>query len=173
MRRGHRSQVEALLRQRGEELLATHGYELVDVSYAGRGRRGELTFLIDKPGGVTADDCQDMSRHLSVLLDSLAPVPGRYNLIVSSPGIERPLTRPDHYERFAGKLADVTVLGPDGKRRTLQGRLRGLREQQYVLLEREGEVQEISLEAIAQARLAFDWEEELAAVRKRRGKQAK
>ncbi|MFQ6133080.1 MAG: ribosome maturation factor RimP [Armatimonadota bacterium] len=170
MRKSERLRVESLLRERGEELLEAHGYELVDVSYAGRGRRGELTFLIDKPEGVTADDCQDMSRQLSVLLDALDPLPGSYHLIVSSPGIERPLTKPEHYERFAGRLADVTITDTEGKRRTLRGRLGGLREQ-YVILERDGEAQEIALEAIAQARLAFDWEQEAAAARERGGQQ--
>jgi len=163
--------VEALLRERGESLLAAHGYELVDVSYGGRGRRGEITFLIDKPEGVTADDCQDMARHLSLLLDALDPVAGSYHLIVSSPGIERPLTRPEHYERFAGTLADVAITDPDGKRRTVRGRLRGLR-QQHVLLEHSGQVEQIGLDAIAEARLAFDWEQEQAAARKHHGKGA-
>ena len=153
--------IEASVGSEIEQMLTQRGYELVDIKYSGGRRRGSLTIFIDKPGGVTMDDCQEMSRHIGLLMDALDPIPTRYDLIVSSPGIERPLTKPEHYERFKGKLAAVRVAEPDGRRRTLKGRLSGRRADD-ILLEVAGEVVQVAFACIERANLVFDWDEERA-----------
>jgi len=76
--------------------------------------------------GMTVDDCADISRALSALLDVEDPLPGAYNLEVSSPGIDRPLTRRDDFARFAGFEAKVELSAPVAGRKRFRGRLKGI-----------------------------------------------
>lgn len=153
--------IEASIARSIEELLGQYGYELADLKYAPGRRRTSLTVYIDKPDGVTTQDCAAMSKQISLLLDALDLIPSRYDLIVSSPGIERALTKPEHYERFRGRLAAVRVAEADGTRRTLQGRLAG-RHGDEILLEADGEVVHLRMACVEQAHLVFDWDEERA-----------
>ena len=153
--------IEASVHGGIEELLEKHGYELVDVKYSAGRRRASLTVFIDRPDGVTTQDCEAMSKQIGLVLDALDPIQPRYDLIVSSPGIERPLTKPEHYERFKGRLAAVRVAEPDGRRRTLQGRLAGCQEDD-ILLEVDGEAVTVPIACVEQAHLVFDWDEERA-----------
>ena len=88
------------------------------MSLARQWGRTVLRVLIDKPDGVTVDDCVRLSEALNDPLDELDPVSGSYGLEVSSPGIERPLLRQADFERFSGRRAEVRTVGPvDGRRR--------------------------------------------------------
>ena len=135
-----------------ERMLGDYGYELVDVSYKGQ----LLSVYIDKPGGVSLADCQEIAEPLSVLLDLLDPIPQSYQLVVSSPGVERPLTRDNDFERFAGKAAAVTYSDEGGKT-TREGILLGLADDN-VLLEMVGEVVRIPLCEIDGAHLVYDFD---------------
>jgi ribosome maturation factor RimP len=105
-------------RQLVEPLLESLGFELVDCEYAGAGGRGVLRFYIDKPGGVSVDDCATVSRQVSALLDVEDVVPSRYYLEVSSPGLERPVRKPRDFERFIGRRLRIRTRRPvDGRRR--------------------------------------------------------
>jgi len=75
------------------------------------GRKGHLCLYIDKPGGVTISDCEALSRDLSDLLDAYDPIPQSYILEVSSPGVERPLTRESDFQRFQGEMVKVYTPG--------------------------------------------------------------
>ncbi|MGD8237248.1 MAG: ribosome maturation factor RimP [Armatimonadota bacterium] len=156
--------IEATIAGSIEELLGEHGYELVELKYSAGRRRASLTVFIDKPDGVTTQDCETMSRQIGLLMDALDPIARRYDLIVSSPGIERPLRKPEHYDRFRGKLAAVRIAEPDGRRRTLQGRLAGFQGQD-VLLEVDGQVLQIPVACVEDAHLVFDWDAERARVK--------
>jgi len=88
------------------------GLELFDVELKGSGRSHYLRVYIDRPGkpavpdqaeGVTLEDCENVSREMSALLDAEDPIPGTYSLEVSSPGVERPLKRWKDWERFVGQ----------------------------------------------------------------------
>jgi ribosome maturation factor RimP len=115
-----------------EERVARLGFELVDAVWAGTAGRPILRVRIDVPeeragGGVTVQDCADVSRALEAWLDRLGAMPERYVLEVSSPGVERPLTRPKDWTRFAGQ--QVAVKGAEllaGRARRLEGELLGL-----------------------------------------------
>src|SRR5690554_2185188 len=100
-----------------EQLAAPLRLEIVDVEFRREPGGRVLRVFIDKPGGVTLDDCQALSRRLSAKLDEVDPIEESYNLEVSSPGIERPLTKPKDYIRFAGHRVHVRTYGPvDGRR---------------------------------------------------------
>ncbi len=100
------------------------GYECVKLEVVGRTSSPVVRLYIDRPGGVTIRDCTRVSRALGVLLDEADPFPGRYLLEVSSPGIDRPLVRPEHFARFVGDEARVTVRDDAGGRTTYTGTIR-------------------------------------------------
>lgn len=156
--------VDAELEGRVEAL----GFELVEVTWGGSARRPILRLRVDRPdskpgSGVTVDDCARVSRALEAWLDELEEVPERYVLEVSSPGVERPLSRTRDWERFAGQEVSVKgtrALGPGGSR--IQGVLVGWVEgPQGPLVQvrlKDGEVVSIERDAIAEARLVYRWE---------------
>src|SRR5438105_9598089 len=90
-----------------EPTLTLRGYELYDLALTGSGGHTTLRVRIDRPEGVTLDDCERVSKSLSALLDQADPLPTRYDLEVSSPGAERPLRSLDEYRRFIGRRANV------------------------------------------------------------------
>lgn len=140
-----------------EQMLQDNGFELVDIRYGGTKRNPVLTIMVDKPGGVTADDCAEMSPRLSLLLDVIDPIPASYQLIVSSPGIERPLTKPEHFRRFAGEQAAIRWRDNAGKPQTVQGVLEAGAEG-LVRVTGDGETREFRLEDVEEAHLVCDWE---------------
>lgn len=101
------------------------GFELVRLSYGGG--RPVLQVMAERPdGSMSVDDCAALSRALSDVLDAEDPIPGEYSLEVSSPGIDRPLTRPKDYTRWSGFDAKVALAVPLAGRKRFQGRLEGL-----------------------------------------------
>jgi len=99
-----------------EAPLAALGYELVDLDLR-MGRNGLLRLYIDREGGVTLDDCEHVSRQISAFLDVEDPMPGRYVLEVSSPGIERRLRTVEHFRRFVNEEVKIQLARPqDGRR---------------------------------------------------------
>jgi ribosome maturation factor RimP len=113
----------AALMEVAERTLAGMGFELVDARASGRGRH--LAVFIDRPaGGITVDDCAEVSRQLSRVFEVEGIDYDR--LEVSSPGLDRPLRRPADFERFAGRRVDVKMRTPDASgRRRFAGLLRG------------------------------------------------
>jgi ribosome maturation factor RimP len=127
-----KEQVTEKTRQIAEPVLANEGLELVDVVYGREGDRWVLRLIIDKPGsspghGVDLEDCQRASRSVETALEVADVVPHTYSLEVSSPGIERPLTRPEHFQRFLGHKVQIKTFGPlfDPPRKNFSGTLVG------------------------------------------------
>ena len=105
-----------------EKELGGLGFELVKADISSQGRRRILRLYIDRAEtGVTIDDCVHVSRALGLVLDDLDIMSGPYNLEVSSPGMNRALTRPEHYKRFAGREIKIEYFGGDGEKRTVIG----------------------------------------------------
>lgn len=131
------------------------GYELVRVRLAGGGRP-VLQVMAERADGapMTVDDCAEISQGLSALLDAEDPIAGAYTLEVSSPGIDRPLTRPRDFERFAGFEARIETREAVGGRRRFTGRLRGLERGMVSIDVAEGTMQ-VPFDAIARARLVL------------------
>ena len=98
-------------------ILDAKGFELVDVEYVKEGQDYFLRAYIDKPGGITIDDCVAVSREMNVLLDELDYVDGAYTFEVSSPGLGRPLKKPRDYERSMGEEVEIrTYKAMDGSK---------------------------------------------------------
>jgi len=132
-----------------EPILAGMGFELVDMQVSNRGRF--LRIFMDKPGGITVDECAAVSRHLSRLFEVEGIDYDR--LEVSSPGMDRPLRRPADFERFLGHRVDVRMRLADATgRRRYVGVLRGI-EGATATVEVDGAAVVLQLEGMDRARL--------------------
>ena len=85
------------------------GYELLHIEHDSQQKNNILRFYIDAPGGIQLDDCETVSRHLSAILDVEDPVDMKYLLEVSSPGLDRPLVKPEHFKQFIGEQARIIM----------------------------------------------------------------
>jgi ribosome maturation factor RimP len=129
------------------------GYELVGVEYFSRGAGGfVLRVYIDHEKGITLDDCSAVSHQLSGVLDVEDPLPGHYDLEVSSPGLDRPLFTAEHFERFRGHMARLKLAEKLEGRRNFSGVIADVREGE-VLLTADGENRAFPLSMIESAHL--------------------
>ncbi len=106
-----------------EPTVESLGYELSDLEVRIGGRHGALRVFIDKPDGIGLADCEKVSRAISALLDVEDPLPGQYDLEVSSPGLDRKLTKVEHFQRFEGETVKVQMRFPIEGRRRFRGTL--------------------------------------------------
>jgi len=138
-----------------EPTLTAMGYELVRVMSTG-GQRPTLQIMAERHdrAGMTVDDCAEISRAVSALLDVENPIQGAYQLEVSSPGIDRPLIKPEDFDRFAGFEAKLETDRPIEGQRKFRGRLLGVVDEAVRLTLPEGERQ-IPLGAIRKAKLVL------------------
>jgi ribosome maturation factor RimP len=135
------------VREIAERVAASSGLEVVNVELRGGGKARMLRIVIDKPAGVTHEDCANLSREVSTILDVEDVVPGSsYLLEVSSPGLDRDLFRPADYERFTGSLVKLTTRQPVNGNRHFEGRLESFRDGRLTLalsaLRKKGKVAE-------------------------------
>ena len=128
------------------------GYELVDLEVRLGGSGGMVRLFIDKPEGIGLEDCEKVSRAVSALLDVEDPVPGNYNLEVSSPGLDRKLTKVEHFQRFAGETVKVQMRFPIEGRRRFRGTLVSS-DDENIVVEVDGESFSLPLKTIDTARL--------------------
>src|SRR6266568_2433904 len=112
------------VREIAERVAASSGLEVVEVELRGGGKARMLRIVIDKPAGVTHEDCANLSQEVGTILDVEDAVPGGpYTLEVSSPGLDRKLVRPVDYERSIGKLVKLTTREAIEGNRHFEGRL--------------------------------------------------
>jgi len=112
-----------------DRVAVSSGLEVVDVELWGGGKARMVRIFIDKPGGVTHDDCSKFSREIGTIFDVEDAVPGgSYTLEVSSPGLDRKLTKPTEFERFSGSLVKLMTRNPINGNRHFEGRLEWLGE---------------------------------------------
>lgn len=128
------------------------GYELIDVEIVGRGSDAVLRVYIDAPGGITVDDCAQASRQISAVLDLEDPIAGQYALEVSSPGLDRPLVKAEHFERVIGQKVKVTMRDYHMGRRRFAGELTGVTDK-LAQVDVDGEVYELPIDDMDRARL--------------------
>ncbi|OPX46218.1 ribosome maturation factor RimP [Ruminiclostridium hungatei] len=108
-------------------------YELVDVEFIKEGANWYLRIYIDKPGGISIDDCQAVSEQMSGILDKKDPIEQSYYLEVSSPGLERPLKTERDFVKYKGELVEVKVFQPIDGKKVFEGQLVGLIENKIVI----------------------------------------
>jgi ribosome maturation factor RimP len=146
--------------------------ELVHVEIAGPENGPIVRVFIDKPEGVTHEDCANMSLHLGTILDVEDFIHSAYTLEVSSPGIERGLYRLQDYERFAGQLAKMkTRLAINGQR-NFRGRIIGVEENEVIFDDKTNGKVRIPFDSIARANLEIDVEEEFRRAKEREAAEA-
>jgi len=128
------------------------GYELTDLEVRLSGKGGLLRLTIDKPDGIDLDDCEKVSHAVGALLDVEDPVPSDYNLEVSSPGLDRKLTKIEHFQRFEGETLKVTMRFPIEGRRRFRGILVSS-DDENIVVEVDGESHSLPLAMLDTARL--------------------
>src|SRR3954464_12514072 len=143
------------LAQQIEPEVKSLGYELVRVAMIGGTSDPTLQVMAERPDTRQLDlsDCEAISRRLSDWLDSNDPIEGGFRLEVSSPGIDRPLTRPRDFSDWAGHEARITLAEPRDGRKQFNGTLQGLDGEDVKLTDKEGRTHVLPLSAIASAKL--------------------
>lgn len=144
-----RERLTALL----EPVIADLGYELLLLEFNPHKGSATLRLFIDSPEGIDVDDCARVSREVAATLDVEDPIPQSYQLEVSSPGMDRPLVKPEHFRRYRGEQVRVETLAPvAGNRRRFRGKLLDATEHDVMLQLPEGPVT-LALADIERARL--------------------
>ena len=143
-----------------QDVVEGQGYEFVDAEFKGAGKNSVLRIFIDAPAGISHRDCELVSEQVGTVLDVEDLIPFSYTLEVSSPGLDRKLFKESDYTRFSGKLARIQTRIPLRQQRVFRGRLQGLHDGNVRLELPKGDLLDIPLDVIHEARLEFDWNEE-------------
>ncbi len=116
--------VKDIARTLAEQALTPEGYEVVDVQFKSERGQWNLNIFIDKPGGVTLEDCEKATHLLDPLLDAEPDIAGKHDyLIISSPGLDRPIKTDRDFQRNLGRLLDVKLFSPLDKKKEFTGTL--------------------------------------------------
>ena len=152
------------LRAIAKRVAASRGLEIWDLQSRREAIGHVVRVFIDRPGpaatpeeSVSIEDCEQVNRELSTILDVEDPLPFAYTLEVSSPGLDRPLRDAGDYRRFAGRLAKIVVSEPVDNQKAFQGRLRGLEENDVLLEAPNGRVHRLPMRLIARGRLDVEF----------------
>lgn len=116
-----RDDYEAMAEKLIMPIIESNGYELVDIEYVKEGQNNYLRAYIDKPGGITVDDCEVVSRAFSDKLDENDFIEDSYIMEISSPGLDRPLKKDKDFERNMGKLVEIRTYRPIEKQKEFCG----------------------------------------------------
>lgn len=149
------------VQQIAEQVAIDHGLELVHAEVAGPENKPIVRVFIDKPQGVTHEDCSEVSLHLGTILDVEDFIHSSYTLEVSSPGLERGLYRRADFERFSGSLARMKTRQPIQGQRNFRGRLLGVDGDEVLFEDRTNGQVRVPLNVIAKANIEVDVSEEL------------
>lgn len=144
-----------------QPLVEELGYEFVGLEYSGAPKNAVLRIYIDQEGGIDLDDCSRVSREVAALLDVEDPIRGRYNLEISSPGLDRPLFTPEQFSRFAGEKVTINLFAPEDGRRKFSGRILGAGGE-TIRLDVEGTEVSLEFTNVAKARLVPDYDKLMA-----------
>jgi len=165
------SSVEERVREITERVVAEQGLELVHAEVGASGRAAVVRVFIDKPGGVTHEDCAAVSLHLGTVLDVEDFIHSAYTLEVSSPGLERGLYKRADYERFTGQMAKMKSREAVNGQRNFRGRILGVEGDDVLFDDKtSGEVR-VPLASIVKANLEIDVEEEFRRAQERERQQ--
>ena len=144
-----------------QPLIEDLGYEFVGLEQSSNPKNPALVIYIDRPEGIAIEDCETVSREVAALLDVEDPIPGHYNLEVSSPGLDRPLFTAEQFTRFAGELARVTVYAPVDGRRKFKGAILEA-DESTVMIDQDGTAVVLDMNNVVKARLVPDYDAILA-----------
>jgi len=153
MKSAYQQELEARLTALVEPAVVEAGAELVELQFVPRRSSALLRVLVDKVGGITLDQCAELSHRLSFLLEATDPIEGRYTLEVSSPGLDRPLTTAADFRRKVGETVRVT-LNVAARSREVIGEIIAMEDNRLTLQTDEGERQ-FALDEVKQAKIIF------------------
>lgn len=139
-----------------EPVIEGLGYECVGIEYNPHPKHGLLRIYIDRPEGIVLDDCSKVSHQVSGLLDVEDPIPGEYQLEISSPGADRPLFKKSHFQRFIGKTVRVQLYAPVQQRKKITGVIQGVDGDNIQLAEGE-HIFAVPFDMISKARLVPEY----------------
>jgi ribosome maturation factor RimP len=139
-----------------EPILQSQGLELVDLEYQHESQGWVLRIYLDREGGVNLDDCTGVSHEVGAVLEVKDLIPNPYILEVSSPGLTRPLKKPEDFNKFRNQLVKIKLYEPLEGRKNFKGTLLGL-EDDKVRVEVDQQVFELPLKSIAKANLEIDF----------------
>ena len=105
-----------------QPLVEDLGYEFVGIEHSSNPKNPVLVIYIDAPDGIAVEDCARVSREIAAILDVEDPIPGKYQLEVSSPGLDRPLFTLAQFEQFSGEVAQISLFAPRGRAQEVQGK---------------------------------------------------
>ncbi|MCR5143949.1 MAG: ribosome maturation factor RimP [Lachnospiraceae bacterium] len=151
-RKDYESRTEELI----QPILDRMGFELVDVEYVKEGQDYYLRAYIDKPGGITINDCVDVSREMNELLDQYDYISDPYIFEVSSPGLGRPLKKDKDFERSVGKAVDIHTYKAIDKQKEFSGILKSYDNEQ-ITIETDDDEMTFNKSDISLIRLSFDF----------------
>jgi len=144
-----------------QPLVEDLGYKFIGLEYSNNPKHAVLRIYIDQDHGVGIEDCERVSRETAALLDVKDPIKSRYNLEVSSPGLDRPLFTLAHFAEFEGQEVKVNLFAAQGGRRNFQGLILGVNEGN-VTIDQDGSGVTLEFSNIAKARLVPDYDSILA-----------
>lgn len=153
----HPGSLEEKARRLAEEVLGTMGLELVDLTYASEHGRKVLRLYIDKPGGITLDDCGEVSREFGMALDVHDFMPESYDLEVSSPGLDRPLKKESDFKRYIGKRAKIKTREPIEGRKNFKALINGVEDGKVLVTDFDDRKFEIHIAIIEKAKLEIEF----------------
>ena len=145
------------IREIAERVANSEGMELVEVEFRGQGPGAILRIFLDKPGGITVGDCQNISHQVGAILDVEDFINQSYTLEVSSPGLDRKLVKPSDYQRFAGRLVKLLLKAPRQGPRRYQGRLLGMEHEKVAVDTGNGHVVQFDYGEIEKANLVVEF----------------
>lgn len=150
----NRKKIEELTREIVLQIVEDYNFELVDVEFVKEGSQRFLRIFIDKPGGITIEDCQKVSERLSDRLDEIDPIEENYYLEVSSPGLDRPLKTENDYKKSLGKEVEISLYKPiEGKKKFI-GKLKNYDEATVTIELDQGNIITINRKDLAKINLA-------------------
>ncbi len=149
------------VREIADEVVAGSDQEIVHVEIVGSKRSPIVRVFIDKPGGVTLDDCSKVSSKIESVMDAEDTIPMAYTLEVSSPGIERGLYSVADFERFAGQRARLKLNGPLNGQRNFAGSIEAVEGENIKFTDNISGSVSIPFSAVSKANLVVDFDEEL------------
>ena len=152
------------IRAVAERVAASRGLEIWDIQSRREASGHIVRVFIDRPGpaatpeeSVSIEDCEQVNRELSTILDVEDPLPFAYTLEVSSPGLDRPLRDKNDYQRFAGRLAKIVVSEPVDNQKAFEGRLRGVENNNVLLEAPNGRMHNLPMRLITRGRLDVEF----------------
>ena len=150
-----RKSIEATIEEIVQPIVDAKNFEIVDIEYVKEAGEYYLRIYLEKEGGITLDDCAEVSRELNPILDEKDPIKDNYFLEVSSPGLDRPLKKDKDFERYKGRDVEIKLYKPMNGSKQFEGELVGLTEDNNIKVIIDGEEVDFTRKEVALIRLAI------------------